>query len=374
MDLFEHFGLTRVINACGKMTRLGGAIVLPEVAAAATESLNHFFILDELQAVAGRVIAEATGAQSGCVTACTSAGITLGVAASMTGGNIAKVWQLPDVTGMPSRVLIQKGHCVDYGQPVSQAIRLSGATVVEVGVVNRCTPEELRHELSKGDVTAVVHVESHHTVRYGWLQLDEVVGLADEFNVPVIVDGAAQDQRLRELISTGAGLVLTSAHKYLRSTTGGIVAGRKDLVDAVYLQNRGIGRPMKAGKEAIVGAMAALQYRNRQDMAAWSAEQDRKVAVILKRLQDIPRLRLSVDPDPNGCPFSRVRLAANADDDGPTMVSLRDTLATGDPAIFLRAHHIDEGYVNIDAMEMTDGEIELVCERIHTFFESGLSL
>ena len=49
----------------------------------------------------------------------------------------------------------------------------------------------------------------------------------------MIVDGAAQDLRLRELIATGADLVLTSAHKYLCSTTGGIVAGRKELVDAV---------------------------------------------------------------------------------------------------------------------------------------------
>ena len=46
MDLFERYGLTRVINACGKMTPLAGAIVLPEIAAAASESLNHFFVLD----------------------------------------------------------------------------------------------------------------------------------------------------------------------------------------------------------------------------------------------------------------------------------------------------------------------------------------
>jgi uncharacterized pyridoxal phosphate-dependent enzyme len=364
MDLFERFGLTRVINACGKMTHLSGAIVLPEIAEAAAESLDHFFILDELQAAAGRIIAETWGAESGCVTACTSAGITLSVAACMTGTDIAKILQLPDTTGMPNRVLIQKGHCVNYGHPITQAIRLSGATVVEVGVVNRCLPEELHQELAKGDVAAVVHVESHHTVRYGWVPLDEVVRLAGEFNVPVIVDGAAQDQRLDELINTGAGLVLTSAHKYLCSTTGGIVAGRKALVDAVYLQNKGIGRPMKAGKEAIVGAMAAMQYRIRQDIEAWTAEQDRKVKVILDRLKNIPGLALSVDPDPNGCPFSRVRLTVEVDVAGTSIVALRDALAAGNPAIFLRAHHIEEGYVNIDAIELTDDEIELLCDRI----------
>ena len=35
---------------------------------------------------------------------------------------------------------------------------------------------------------------------------------------------------------------------FLASEAAGFVTGKKDLIDAVYLQNRGIGRPMKAGK------------------------------------------------------------------------------------------------------------------------------
>ncbi len=364
MDLHERYGLRRVINACGKMTHLSGAIVLPEIAEAASESLKHFFVLDELQAAAGKVIAEVCGSESGCVTACTAAGITLGVAASMTGTSLPKVLQLPDTTRMPNRVLIQKGHCVNYGNPVTQGIRLAGAFPVEVGTVNRCTADELRHELERGEVTAVVHVESHHTVRYGWVRLPEVAALAHEFDVPVIVDGAAQDQRMRELIEAGADLVLTSAHKYLCSTTGGVVAGRKDLVDAVYLQNRGIGRPMKAGKEAIVGAMAALEFRAKQDMVAWTAEQDRKVQLVLERLADIPGLTLSVDEDPNGCPFSRARLTIDPSVAPHSAESLDVELTRGDPAVVMRAHHTDEGYLNLDAIELTDDEIETACREI----------
>ncbi|MEO1998506.1 MAG: SelA-like pyridoxal phosphate-dependent enzyme, partial [Planctomycetaceae bacterium] len=188
MDLFEKYKLRRVINACGKMTHLSGAIVLPEIAEAAAESMKHFFVLDELQSTAGRIIAEVTGAEDGCVTACTAAGITLGVAASMTGRHLPRVLQLPDTTGMPDRVLIQKGHCVNFGQSITQAIRLSGATPVEIGVVNRCTVDEIRYELQRGNVAAIVHVESHHTVRYGWIELSQVVELAHAVGVPVIVD------------------------------------------------------------------------------------------------------------------------------------------------------------------------------------------
>ena len=364
MDLYEKYQLRRVINACGKMTKLSGAIVLPEIAEVAAESMRHFFDLDELQAAAGRVIAQATGGESGCVTACTSAGITLSVAACLTGNDLAKVLQLPDSDGMPNRVLIQKGHCVNYGAPITQAIRLAGAVPVELGVINDCTAEELRHELKRGNVAAVVAVESHHTVQYGCLKLPAVIEIAHEFDVPVVVDGAAQDQRLKELIGFGSDLVITSAHKYLCSTTGGVVAGRKHLVDAVYLQNHGIGRGMKAGKEAILGAMAALEYRMQQDMPAWTAEQDRKVQMILDRLGDVPGLHLSVDADPNGCPFSRARLTPDPQVTGHTAAELAVKLAEGNPTVVPRAHHAEEGYLNLDAIEMTDDEIEFACEKV----------
>lgn len=371
MDLFKKYELTRVINACGKMTSLSGSIVLPEVAEAASESLNHFFVLDELQAAAGKVIAEATGSESGCVTACTSAGITLSVAACMTGDSMPAIHQLPNTDGMKSRVLIQKGHCINYGHPVTQSIRLSGAEAVEVGVVDHCTEDDLRYQLDKGGVAAIVHVESHHTIRYGWVKLPRVVAVAKEYGVPVIVDAAAQDHRLCEMIGDGADLVLTSAHKFLCSTTGGVVAGRKDLVDSVYLQNHGIGRPMKAGKEAIIGAMASLEYRIQEDVEAWTAEQDRKVQVVLDRLSGLPGLALSIDQDANGCPFSRARLTPDPIATGYDAAALEKALAEGDPTIVARAHHTDEGYIHLDAIDMNDEEIGIACDKVRLILETG---
>jgi L-seryl-tRNA(Ser) seleniumtransferase len=143
-----------------------------------------------------------------------------------------------------------------------------------------------------------------------------------------------------------------------------VVAGRKDLVDAVYLQNRGVGRGMKAGKEAILGAMAALEYRMRQDMGAWTTEQDRKVQLILDQLAGVPGLGLSVDPDPNGCPFSRARLTPDLQATGCSARQLTDRLAEGDPTVVARAHHADEGYIFLDAIEMSDQDIQLACDRV----------
>ncbi|MCH2362565.1 MAG: aminotransferase class V-fold PLP-dependent enzyme [Pirellulales bacterium] len=370
-NLYEKYNLTPIINACGKMTKLSGAVVLPEIADQVRESLDYFFDLDELQAAAGNIISNATGAESGCVTACTAAGITESIAACMTGTSLGNVLQLPDSTGMPNRVVIQKGHCVNYGAPITQNIRLAGATPVEVGVVNRTLPEEVYHAIDKGDVAAILCVESHHAVHKGMLPLEQMVKIAHEHKLPVILDAAAQDQRLSSLIDIGCDLVITSAHKYLCSTTGGILAGRKELIDAVLLQNRGIGRGMKAGKEAIIGAMAALQFRMSEDVEAWTMEQDRKAGLVVSLLSGIDGLELQIDPDPNGCPFSRARLTLTPAICGVDVFQLTEQMANNTPSIVLRAHHANEGFIYIDAIEMNDDQIELTCNRIRGILTSN---
>ena len=75
--------------------------------------------IDTLQAAASRVIANRTGAEAGCVTACCAAGIAITVAASMTGANLARVLQLPDTEGMKDEVILQLGHNVNFGGEIS---------------------------------------------------------------------------------------------------------------------------------------------------------------------------------------------------------------------------------------------------------------
>ena len=71
-----------------------------------------------------------------------------------------------------------------------------------------------------------------------------------------------------------------------------------------------------------------------------------------------------MDPDPNGCPFSRVRLTPDPAVTGHSAAQLRDALAAGDPTVVARAHHADEGYLHLDAIEMTDEEIDFACDKV----------
>lgn len=363
MDLYEKYQLTRIINACGKMTHLAGAAVLPPIAEQAAAALPNFFDLDELQQRAGAIIARATGAEWGCVTACTAAGITLGVAACMTGADRGKIAQLPDTTDMADEVVIQRGHLVNFGAPIAQTIRLSGARVIEVGTVNDTAEYHLENALSER-TAAIVFVVSHHTTRFGTIPLERIVAIAHARDIPVLVDGAAQSFLIRRIVAAGVDLVLCSGHKYLSSTTAGIVCGRRELVEAVALQSRGIGRPMKVGKEGIFGAMAALEYRMELDVDAWRADQDRKMHQIIDQLAPLPGVTMRVEPDPNGNPFSRARLDLDPETASLNAETLARAMADGDPSIRLRAHHAAEGYLMIDAIEMTDADVELTCERI----------
>ena len=109
--------------------------------------------------------------------------------------------------------------------------------------------------------------------------------------------------------ATGADLALFSAQKYLGAPTAGLVLGRRGPVAAVRAQDKGIGRAMKAGKEAIAGVMAALEYRERLDLAEWERNQEAKVRLLLRLLQQAGA-RAWAEPDPTGNAFARVEVVA----------------------------------------------------------------
>src|SRR5215470_12445031 len=234
-DIRPQLGLRRIINVSGTMTALGASIVVPEAIQMVDAILGEFVEINDLHRRACATVAQATGAEAGCITASCSAGITISIAGCMTGADLARIEQLPDVTGMKDEVLIQPGHMVYYGAPIEQAIRLTGARLVQVGQATFARPYQLAAAITERTAVAV-YVISHHAVQYGQIDLVEFCTICRKRGVPVIVD-AASEYDLRGFLAKGADLVAYSAHKFLGGPTAGIVAGRKDLVRAAFLQN-----------------------------------------------------------------------------------------------------------------------------------------
>jgi L-seryl-tRNA(Ser) seleniumtransferase len=214
--------------------------------------------------------------------------MVLAVAATMTGVNLAQIERLPDVTGLRDEVVIQAGHLINYGAPIGQAIRLAGAKVIAAGTAALVEIFHIEDAISER-TTAALFVVSHHVVQEGQTSLPEFIAICKVRGIPSIVD-MASEYDLKGPIALGADLVVYSAHKFLGGPTAGIIAGRKELLRACFLQNYGIGRPMKVGKEGILGTIAALDAWSLRDHATVKNKEDRIIRYWLEELSGQPGL------------------------------------------------------------------------------------
>lgn len=361
-DTRKALGLRAIINVSGTMTGLGASIIVPQAIEAMAGVMPQFVEVDELQKVASGVIARLCGAEAGFVTASCSAGITLAVAGAMTGSELYAVERLPDTAGLKDEVVILTGHMVSYGAPVEQGIALAGARVVPVGQATSVRPYQLAGAISER-TAAAVYVVSHHTVRYGQLPLEEFAAICRARGVPVIVD-AASEYDLQGFLAAGADIALYSAHKFLGGPTAGIVAGRKELVRAAFLQNGGIGRGMKVGKESIVGTIAALEAWEKRDHAAIREREQAALTLWRERLAERPGIRVEIEPDPTDNPLDRLKLSVEPQAAHITAWDLADALARGEPPIIVRDHEVEHGFFYLDPCNLHPGQENTVADRL----------
>ncbi|MER8427498.1 aminotransferase class V-fold PLP-dependent enzyme [Mesorhizobium sp. M1403] len=361
-DIRSQLGLRPVINVSGTMTSLGASIVVPTAVEAVSGILTEFVEMADLHRKASAVIAELTGAEAGFITASCSAAISLAVAASMTGPDLAAIERLPDTAGLKDEIVIQSGHMVSYGAPIEQAIRLAGAKVVPVGQATSASAYQLSGAITER-TAAAIYVVSHHVVEYGQIPLKMFVETAHARGVPVIVD-AASEYDLAGFLASGADLVLYSGHKFLGGPTSGIVAGTKARVRDVYLQNRGIGRGMKVGKEGIVGALAALQAWKTRDHAGIRARERRALDCWAQALEGRPGVTAAIVPDPTSNPLDRLKVWVNAAESRITAWDLADRLAAGNPPVVVRDHEVEHGYFFLDPCNLHPDEEFIVAARL----------
>lgn len=286
--VFDRFGVKPVINACGPVTRLGGGVMHPEVAAAMVEASRLCCDMLDLQAAASRVIARVTGAEAGIVTSGASAAVLLGAAACLAGLDPGRMNRLPETQGRREIVVVRSQRNM-----YDRALVVAGATLVEVGIPDRYSGPGVRDaeaweiEDAIGPETAAIYYLAQKQSRPS---LQSVAEAARRRGVPVLVDAAAQlppAANLRSFLEQGADLVAFSGGKAIGGPqASGILCGRADLVSSAVLQmldldlhaenwraprefaalsqlrglpHHGIGRSCKTGKEEIVGVLTALE-------------------------------------------------------------------------------------------------------------------
>lgn len=253
--IYDRLGVRTRINAKGTYTYLTGSLMPPEVSRAMDEAAQHYVHLVELQEKVGERIAQTLGVEAALVTSGAAGAITLGTAACISGEDPEKILRLPDLQGMKSEVVIQKKHRNGY----DHAIRNVGVRLVEVE-----TEEELENAIS--EKTAMMYF-LNAAQKQGRIGLEKWVEAGKRHGVPTFNDAAADvppPSHLSDYNKMGFDLVAFSGGKALRGPQcAGLLLGRKDLIEAAMLNNNPysdtIGRPLKVGKEEVVGMFVALE-------------------------------------------------------------------------------------------------------------------
>lgn len=174
--------------------------------------------------------------------------------------------------------------------------------------------------------------------------------------MPAIIDGAAQDWRVQELLATGCDALVVSGHKYMASPTAGLVLGTRDFVAAVRAQERGIGRAMKVGKEALLGVLAALDRRSTVDRDTWEALECQRARRVAAAIDKLPGLRAVPVPDSVGMPFERVAVTVDPGVVGTDAQGLAARLANGSPSVRVMSHELGDGRLVLEVVGFTELE------------------
>jgi D-glucosaminate-6-phosphate ammonia-lyase len=383
MGIYEDLGVRPIINAAGELTRLSGTPVHPEVAEAMAEAAQRCVRIEDLQEAAGRYLAEATGAEAGYVTTGAAAGLTLGAAACIAGLDVAAMDRLPDTTGLRGEIVIQRAHLSAY----THALRIAGARLVDVGYQGVTWPWQI--EAAIGERTAALAFSIGDVP--GAVPLEEVVAIAHRRGLPVIVDAAAAlppAENLRRFIAEGADLVAFSGGKAIGGPqASGLLVGRADLIESVALQHQdmdvypatwtwrerylasqrlpgpphhGIGRPMKVGKEEIVGLLVALRRFLARDHEAERRRQDRLLDTMLEQIAGLPGVRAGRPA--GGVPMALVRIDEATV--GRSVEAIINTLLDGDPPIAVSQGFWAERALGLIPSTLRPGEAEIVGTRL----------
>ena len=364
MSRYDDLGIRRVINASATLTRLGGSLMPPPVVAAMAEAAGQFIDLPELQAAVGARIAALTRNQACYISSGAAAGIAIAVAACIAGDDPAAIDRFPHLTEGETEVIIHRAHRNGY----DYAARQTGATLVEIGMAHQTHPWELEAAITARTACVLWFAGAHYA--RGALPLPTVVEIAHRHSVPVLVDAAAQIPPVSNLWKftreMGADIAIFSGGKGLRGPqSSGLVLGRADIVAACRLNgppNHSLGRPMKVGKEEMLGLLAAVEWSLAQDEAATLAGYETTVQQWIAGVRDLPGVTAERGyPSEAGQPHSRAIVRF-----GPEAPRTRDqviaALWEGNPRVAVAP--VDEDAIALNPQTVEAGEAEIVLSRL----------
>lgn len=377
MDIYDELGVRKVINGSATLTALGGSTMPPEVLAAMAEAAQHFVDMDELQRKVGEKIARLTRNEAAYVSCGAAAGLVLSTAACMAGQDPEKRARLPDtarigpIRGMKNEAIVHKRGRVSY----DFAIRQAGARLVEIGTDEGASAEEMERAINER--TAAIFYFYNVTRMPGQVPLEQGIEIARRRGVPLIVDAAAQIppvENLWRFTHMGADLALFSGGKGLCGPqSSGLILGRKDLIEACAFHacpRPFIGRPMKVGKEEMVGLLAALKWYLGLDHGRLMQTYEEQVQFVIDAFAGLAHVSARRDfPSEAGQPMPRAEIVFDEQGLGVGRDEILAQLWQGEPRISLAAAGPSGVFVNPQTLR--PGQERIIVDRIRQIIRVG---
>ena len=285
-DIYRDIGVTPVINATGSVTILGGSTPHPEVADAMDRANSAFVPLWELQKTAGAAIAGMVGVPAALVSSGCGGAMMLAAAAAIAGDDVEAIEALPNTASLAkdeilimSRQRYKFDRCfeaagakmVNFGEPtgpisIDEMVAAIGPRTCAVAyVANENHADPYPYDYSKGPL----------------LELEDIIRVAKEHGLKVIVDAAGQIfplENIGKYVQMGADASCVACKYMGASQSSGVLLGTEEFVHSALLNSftgyeapglngdlsdreeaRGAGRPQKVDRQEMVGTWAAVK-------------------------------------------------------------------------------------------------------------------
>lgn len=126
-----------------------------------------------------------------------------------------------------------------YGSTFGLLMMLKEKYNIAVDFSEFTSKETIRKQIKPE--TTCIYIETPINPTMTLIDLQMVVEVADEFNIPVVVDNTFSSPYLQRPIELGCDIVVHSATKYINGhgdVIAGLVAGKKEMMEAINLSTR----------------------------------------------------------------------------------------------------------------------------------------